>query len=304
MQQNTELKELYAKVNGINYSDGMINILVTAEDGEKMNLKAELSIQSSIVINYVYKFKIAFKVNSERNTAYVLELSDLKTLNYKELDLVYRKFYASAPNDIQLLEDRVYSYIQKIENKIIYDITKNLVDKNKESFFVYPAATKLHHAYVGGLAFHTIGMLKIIDSFVEIYPFLNKDYLYAGAILHDLGKIIEFSGVENSEYTNNGQLLGHLVIGSQMVNSMAKELSYENTEEAMLLQHIIISHHGQPTFGSVKKPMTSEALLLWYVDTIDSKFVVLADEMEKVKEGTFSEPINVLDRVKFYKAKK
>ena len=192
---------------------------------------------------------------------------------------------------------------KKYISKIIYDITKYLLDKFHKDFFIYPAAAKMHHAYVGGLSYHTIGMLRMADSFLLNYSYLNKNYLYAGIILHDIGKTTEFDGIQNTDYSLKGQLIGHLVIGGMEVNEAARVLHYEDTEEALILEHMLISHHGQPQFGAAKRPMTAEALVLWYIDTIDSKFRVLGDELNKIKPGEYTDQIGVLDRVKVYKTK-
>lgn len=96
-------------------------------------------------------------------------------------------------------------------------------------------------------------------------------------------------------------MLGHLVLGAMEIELQAKELGYADKEEALMLEHMLISHHGQPQFGSAKKPMTAEALVLWYIDTIDSKFRVLGEELEKTQSGSFTDNIGVLDRTKIYK---
>ena len=160
----------------------------------------------------------------------------------------------------------------------------------------------MHHAYVGGLVHHCLSMLHLADAFIANFSYLNKDYLYAGIILHDIGKATELDGVVDTAYSLEGQLIGHLVIGAIDIANAAKELGYEGAEEVLLLKHMLISHHGLPQFGSAKKPMTPEALALWYIDTIDSKFRVLGTELEKVEKGSFTENIGVIDKMKIYKS--
>ena len=145
-------------------------------------------------------------------------------------------------------------------------------------------------------------MLKLIDPFLTIYPYLNPDLLYAGTILHDMSKIEEISGVDG-EYTKEGLLIGHLVMQTIDVDRIATQLGYQDEEEVLLLKHMIISHHGQYNFGSPKKPQTGEALLLWFIDTIDSKFTVLGEALESTAEGTFTTMLSVMDKMKFYKPK-
>lgn len=303
MQGIIELN-FFAKVEGINFSDGQINILVTNDNGDKINLKGNLDTKDKYTIGNVFQFRATKKSNSERNTAFILEarpLSDIKDI--KLVNDTLRLFYPSAIMPYDELRNKVYQTIELIENKVIHDITKDIMDSYSDDFFIYPAATKLHHAYVGGLAYHTIGMINLVEGFLNTYKCLNKDYLYAGVILHDIGKTVEFSGVENTEYALDGQLLGHSVIGSQCIMKSAMKLGFSEREEVLILQHLLISHHGQPVFGAAKKPMTADALLLWYIDSIDSKFRVLEEVLDKTVPGEFTDIIGVLDRMKFYKTK-
>lgn len=294
---------IYARVKGVNTSDNMLNISCELYDNSIMNIKTQDKTKV-IVPGIIYKFNIAQNDNSDRPVAYLMDfikVSDIDDLD--EVDRIYRMFDKRNPLTLEELMGTIYSYIEKIDNKILYEITKNLIDKYKEKFFIYPAATKLHHAYIGGLAYHTIGMLNLVDTFISNYTYLDKNYLYSGVILHDLGKIIEFTGVENTEYALEGQLLGHLVIGTYFVKEEAQKLGYESTEEALLLEHMIISHHGQPNFGAAKRPQTAEALVLWYLDTMDSKLRVLGEQFEHTKVGDFTDTIGVLEKVKFYNHK-
>ena len=114
-------------------------------------------------------------------------------------------------------------------------------------------------------------------------------------------KVKELSGFEAEEYTKEGQLIGHLVLISQEVVLEAQKLGYIDSEEVLMLNHILLSHHGLPNYGSARKPQTAEALLVWYIDTIDSKFAVIGQELKDIKEGEFTGNIPVADRLKFYK---
>ena len=290
---------IYARVKGINTSDSMFNVTVELADSTIMNLKTNLNLD--LHQGYIYQFEIAQNTNSERLVAFLMSATRLQDICDLELvDSVYRTFDKKNPLQLKELENDIYSYIERIDNIILHDITKKLIDDNREAFFIYPAATRMHHAYVGGLAYHTVGMLHLADGFLANYTYLSKDYLYSGIILHDLGKIIEFSGVENTEYAIPGQLLGHLVIGGLFVSECAKTLGYSDKEEVLLLEHMIISHHGQPNFGAAKKPQTAEAEVLWYIDTLDSKLRVLGEELSHTKPGEFTDTIGVLEKTKFY----
>lgn len=293
----------YGRIRAINSSDGMFNLLTTLPDKTDVNIKTEQK-NTDIKIGYIYKMKVVKNTNSERNVYYLVEHEQVSKMeNIEEMNMAYRLFDTTCPYDLEELRTRINVYVESIDNEIIYNITKALLDENEKAFYIFPAAQRFHHNYVGGLAYHTLGMLDLADSFLANYSYLDKDYLYAGIILHDMGKVKEFSGVENTEYKVEGQLLGHLVIGGLEIDRKALELGYQDTEEAMLLKHMVISHHGQPIYGAARKPQTPEATLLWYIDTLDSKFRVLGEVMAKVEPGTFSDQVAVMDKVKFYKKK-
>lgn len=290
---------IIGRVDGINTSDNVLNILVTDSQKKTYNIKASLAHKANIVQGTIYKFNV--EKNGNKNI--LCSIDDIKSLDDSEIVSIMHSFGNSSPLSYDESVKEINDYLNKIDSKIIYDITKYLLDKFHKDFFIYPAAAKMHHAYVGGLSYHTIGMLRMADSFLLNYPYLNKNYLYAGIILHDIGKTTEFDGIQNTDYSLKGQLIGHLVIGGMEVNEAARVLHYEDTEEALILEHMLISHHGQPQFGAAKRPMTAEALVLWYIDTIDSKFRVLGDELNKIKPGEYTDQIGVLDRVKVYKTK-
>ena len=122
-------------------------------------------------------------------------------------------FYEYAAISVEELQNSIEGYISKINNKIIKDVTVALLKKHYVNFYWYPAAVNMHHNYYSGLAYHTYSMLTLSDTYLKLYPFVNKDLVYAGVILHDLGKLIELSGPKGTEYTKEGKLLGHISIG-------------------------------------------------------------------------------------------
>ncbi len=296
---------IYAKIDQIMSSKNIVNIIVTLDDKSKFNLKIEEERIESLDLNCIYEFEIAKNSNSDKLSAYVVSYRHVTEIEDTELkNNIYRKFMQGSTLDYKELKNGIESYINKIESKVLHDIVKTIIDKYENDFYLYPAASKLHHAYVGGLAYHTYGMLEVADKMLMCYKYLNKDLLLSGVILHDIGKVIEFSGVENTEYALKGQLLGHLLIGCDIIKEVCRKLGYtDDQEEVLMLIHMVASHHGLPQYGSIKKPCTAESAMLWYIDTIDSKFRVLGEELEKINPGEFTEPIGVMDRVKFYKHK-
>ena len=292
--------KIIGKVNGINTSDGMLNIQVNNKDGITYNLKVSNSDGNDIKICGLYEFEVEVK-EDVRTTYNILSYINVDEFDFKKKDTALREFFEKSPISLEESEKEINNYINIIDNKILKDITINLIKKHHDDYFLYPAAARMHHAYVGGLAHHSIGMLHLADGFLNAYPYLNKDYLYSGIILHDIGKTKELTQIIAPEYSKEGQLLGHLVMGAMEISQMAQELGYKDTDEALVLEHMLISHHGQPLFGSAKKPMVAEAIALWLIDTTDSKLRVLGSELDKIEDGEFTQQIGVLDKIKVYK---
>ena len=142
-----------------------------------------------------------------------------------------------------------------------------------------PAAKKMHHAYIGGLLEHTLSMALLADRVVEHYSGVDRDLLLAGAILHDIGKIREFNYKYSIDYSDEGRLLSHIVIGIMMLDEKLEEVEDFPQDQAVLLRHMIVSHHGTREFGSPEPPKTIEAVLLNYIDEIDSKVNGIRDFM-------------------------
>ena len=199
----------------------------------------------------------------------------------------------------QLFEE-LTQYFFQIQNPNISRITRSLVKKYQDRLIIYPAATKNHHDYASGLIDHVVSMLKLSDAICNLYPTLNRDLLYAGVILHDIGKVIELSGPVGTMYTVEGNLLGHISIMVNEIGQAATELKIEG-EEVMLLQHLVLSHHGKEEWGSPKKPMIQEAEILHYIDNIDAKMNMLTRALDKTKPGEFTERLFPLDNRSFYK---
>jgi len=138
-------------------------------------------------------------------------------------------------------------------------------------FKAAPAAKKMHHAYIGGLLEHTLSMAILVDRLAGHYTGVDRDLLLTGAILHDIGKIREFEFSSYIDYTSEGRLLSHIVIGLQIIDEKMKLIKDFPEEQAVLLKHLVVSHHGVKEFGSPELPKTVEAVLLNHIDEIDSK---------------------------------
>ena len=142
-----------------------------------------------------------------------------------------------------------------------------------------PAAKKMHHAYIGGLLEHTLSTVLLADRIAGHYSGIDRDLLIAGAILHDIGKIREFNYKYSIDYSDEGRLLSHVVIGIMMLDEKLEEMEDFPQDQAVLLRHMIVSHHGSREFGSPEPPKTIEAVLLNFIDEIDSKVNGIRDFM-------------------------
>ncbi len=212
------------------------------------------------------------------------------------------KYVESAPEDAGILVDFIKDYIATIKNENLHKLVSVLFEENEDQLRIYPAASKNHHEYASGLVYHTVTMLKIARSLLDIYPELSGDLLYSGIILHDLGKIIELSGPIVPQYTTEGRLVGHISITNAMIKSKADQLGIEG-EEVYLLQHMILSHHGKQEFGSPVLPQFREAEIISLIDNIDARMVMMNKALDSVEEGEFTKRVFSLENRSMYKPK-
>lgn len=198
--------------------------------------------------------------------------------------------------------EQICGYIQKINDEELKSLTYEIIKESEEKMLFWPAAFKLHHAMRGGLLYHTLSILKMCESVCRIYPSVDKDLLYCGAILHDICKIDEFdvssAGIVTN-YSVKGELLGHLVMGAMRVNEKAKKLGISE-DKAILIEHMIISHHGEPEFGAAVRPMFLEAEILSELDTLDATIFEIEASAGAVEKGGFTQRQWALDNRKLF----
>ncbi|MBA8778680.1 3'-5' exoribonuclease YhaM [Staphylococcus schleiferi subsp. coagulans] len=212
-------------------------------------------------------------------------------------------FIDGAPMSPEEIKDAMQEYIFEIENAPLQRVTRYLLNKYEDRYFVYPAASSHHHNFVSGLSYHVLTMLKIARGLCDIYPELNRSLLYSGIILHDMGKVRELSGPVATSYTLEGNLLGHISIASDDVADAARELNVDG-EEILLLRHLILAHHGKLEYGSPKLPQVKEAEILNYIDNIDARMNMFDKAFKKINKGQFTERIFGLENRQFYKPEK
>jgi 3'-5' exoribonuclease len=229
-----------------------------------------------------------------------LKITHLTKLNPNTVNLT--DFTLSAPIPLEIMEQQLKTVIDSIQDKDYQTLTRTLIDKYYDKFIVYPAAVRNHHEYTSGLLFHTLSMIKIAEFMIETYPPVDRDLVIAGILLHDLGKTIEFTSALITKYSTEGKLIGHIHIMSADILAEGQKLNIER-EKIVLLQHIILAHHGKPEFGSAIPPMTKEALLVSMIDDFDAKMVMVEKALSAIEPDSFTPRLFTFDDRSFYKKK-
>ncbi len=208
----------------------------------------------------------------------------------------------SAPMVSGEMYDRISGFAREIGDGAIRSVVEYFLTLYREKLMYYPAAKSIHHAIRGGLLYHTLKMLEAAEKMAEVYGSLNRDLLYAGVILHDMEKVNEMESdrLGMAEYTLEGELLGHLVMGARNIDRVARELNVPEST-SLLLQHMIISHHLKAEYGSPKPPMLPEAEVLHHLDMIDARIYSFNHTLESLEEGEMSQRVFALDNRRVYK---
>ncbi len=238
---------------------------------------------------YQYKNSLQFKI------------FDVSKVNAENID--FSRFVKACPVEKEALIEKLNAYLDNMKDEEIKRFAKALIEKFYPEYVTYPAAVRNHHAFGSGLLYHSITMADLANKMCDIYPSLNKDMLIAGCLLHDIGKTKELSGPVATKYTLEGRLVGHISIMQAEIKKVADELKID-PELSILMQHMILSHHGVPEYGSAIVPMTREALALSTIDNFDAKMQVLDNAFEGVEKGDFTQRIFALDNLSFYKPSK
>ena len=224
--------------------------------------------------------KIKGLVNKYKNR-FQLTIHKLRKLGDSEIE--FADYLPKTTKDIDELWRTLGEFVFSFQNRYLQDLIRAFM-ADPEIAAAYrnaPAAKTLHHAYIGGLLDHVVSLFRSCDLICRNYPQVNRDVLLTGVFLHDIGKIHELAYNRSFSYTTRGQLLGHMVIELEMLQAKLALVPEFPTELKTLLEHLIISHHGEYEFGSPKLPMFPEALLLHYMDDLDSKMEAMRAHFER-----------------------
>ena len=229
-------------------------------------------------------------------------IQDLKRIDENQVDL--SDFLPVSKRPQGEMRQELDQILASLTDRYIATLLRSFFD-DPEFFSLYskaPAAKAMHHVFLGGLLEHSLAVTGLAGDVAVRYPQVNRDLLICGALLHDIGKVAELSYRRSFDYTDEGKLLGHIVIGVQMVEDQIRQIPDFPAELSMQIKHLLLSHHGQYDFGSPKRPKFLEAVILNFIDDLDSKINGVQTHIDKEpdKEGNWTNYHRLYDRY-FYK---
>lgn len=209
-----------------------------------------------------------------------LQLNVKRVRRAGEGEYIPADYLPTSQKDMKAMYTELVGLVNSVKNEYLNKLLKSFFSEDREfmnRFCSHSAAKTIHHGFVGGLLEHTLSVAKICDYISCSYPLINRDLLITAAIFHDVGKVSELSDFPENDYTDDGQLLGHIVIGVEMVGSHIRDIDGFPPKLASELKHCILAHHGEYEFGSPKKPAIIEALALNLADNMDAKLQTMTE---------------------------
>lgn len=242
-------------------------------------------------------------IELEANALEYKEVLQLKINHYQLITLTVQNspnFIESAP-EMDSLFDQIKKYLDKIVDQDLKMIVSKILEINEKQFINSYAAVRHHHNVLGGLMWHTLTMLKTAESICKVYEDrnINRDLLYAGIILHDMGKTEELRGYITPEYSLKGKLIGHISITSGQIAHVAETLKIKS-DKAVLLQHMVLASHGKNEYGSPVLPQILEAEILHHIDNLDARIYSLSKNLSNVSYQNYTTRISGLENRSFY----
>ncbi len=288
--------EVKKTAKGLTYLDMTLTDSTGEINAKLWDYKEEL--HSDVKVNTIVKVRGTESIFNDAPQLRVDRIRKaLEADNVKAEDFVPSSEYSG-----ETMFDTIFAVAESFENEELKLLVTTILSENKEQLVICPAAYKLHHAIRGGLMYHTLSVLRLAESVCNIYPSVDKELLLSGVILHDVAKIWEFDVSEAgivSGYSIEGSLIGHLVKGAMNVEKTGERLGTDKNL-LMLVEHMIISHHGEPDFGAAVRPMFLEAEILSQLDTMDARIYEISFALSEVESGTFTPRQWALDNRKLY----
>jgi len=217
--------------------------------------------------------------------------------------LEIREFIKAAPEAPQDMFKYLMDAAEAMQDQDLKQLCVLSLNLGKEKLMYYPAAQRNHHAEMAGLLYHVKRMLMTAEKVCQVYQNLDRDLLFAGVLLHDMEKLHEINANEwgiSDGYSFEGNMLGHIIQGVKVLDKQMEELRFPK-EKAIMVEHMILSHHYEPEFGSPRKPLFPEAEMLHYLDMIDARMYDMQEALNATAPGQFSERVFTLDNRRLYK---
>lgn len=283
-------------VKGVPYLDMTICDKDSEINAKLWDYKEEL--HGEYKVNDIIKFRGQL---SQYNGVDQLRIDRLRHVTDQD-NVKIEDFVPSSEYSSEMMLGQIYNILDTFRDNNLKTLTKAIIDDHKEELLYWPAAFKLHHAMRGGLLYHTLSIIKMAQCACNVYPNIDRELLLSGAILHDIAKIQEYdvsqTGVATS-YSIKGNLLGHLVMGAMEIHEKAKKLGIDE-KTSVLLEHMLISHHGVPEYGVAVRPLFIEAEVLCQLDTLDATVFEMASSISAVEADAFTQRQWALDNRKLY----
>ena len=287
--------------NGKEYFDVELCDMTGSVSGKKWDIEAQES-NNLANIKDGELLKIRALVNEWQGTKQ-LRISRIRKANIAQDELVMTDFVKAAPEKPEDMYGYILGVAEKLGDEDYRNLSVKILTDNREKLMYYPAASKNHHAEFAGLLFHMKRMLMTGRKICEVYTDLNADLVSCGVIVHDMEKLNEIESNEygmSSGYSMEGTLLGHIVMGAKYIDRLAEEINMPR-EKAIMIEHMVVSHHYEPEFGSPKRPMFPEAEVLHYCDILDARLFDMFEALGSAEPGGFSEKVWTLDNRRVYK---
>ena len=276
---------------GVNTNGGSyFSVELRDASGQITAKKWDATLQDEDIFVTGNVISVIGETNKYRDTLQ-LKILSAEVVPLEEIDV--DRFVKAPPISKEELIKKFNNYVNSIKNEDCQKLLKYMINKFDDKLYNYPAAVSIHHEYSSGLLVHSLTMADIAAMLCPIYD-ADYDLVITGCLLHDMGKIIELEGPIVYKYSLEGKLLGHISIMCAEIRKAADELKI-TSEIPILLEHMVLSHHGQQEFGSPVMPLTKEALLLSLIDNLDSKMVVVSKAVEDLEPGSFSTKVFPLD---------
>ena len=239
-------------------------------------------IEDFEVMDYVF---ITGDVNCFQGT---LQMNIKRARRAQDSEYVAADYLPVSEKNIDAMFEELMDCMKQVEKPYLQKLIQMYFVENAsfvDAFKKHSAAKTVHHSFVGGLLEHTLGVVKLCECYVKQYPYLNRDLLFTAALFHDIGKLKEISNFPENDYTDDGQLLGHIVMGCELVGFGCRHIKNFPKKLMSELQHCILAHHGELEFGSPKKPALAEAMALNYADNTDAKLETMREILKGAGEN-------------------